>query len=76
MAESIPGMSDDRLAEIKVHLAKQAPFIALSSSNPDKSPVASYVRVLRQDQVDLVKEIDRLKAELAITQGRPLAISA
>jgi hypothetical protein len=76
MADFISGMSDDHLAEIKARLAKPAPFAALSSSNPERSPVAIYVRLLRQDQTDLVKEIDRLKAELAILQGRPVAISA
>jgi hypothetical protein len=48
------------------------PFIALAGSNQRFTPVASYLRLLRSDQIELVNEIDRLKAELEAAR-RPLA---
>jgi hypothetical protein len=72
MAEFPSGMSDERLAEIRERLDDLPPFIALAGSNQRFTPVASYLRLLRSDQIELVNEIDRLKAELEAAR-RPLA---
>ena len=57
-------MSDERLAEITARLAESPPFVALTGSKRGSTPVASYISVLRSGEIDLVNEIERLKAEL------------
>lgn len=64
-------MSDERLAEITARLAEPPPFVSLTGSKRSRTPVASYISVLRNDQIDLVSEIERLKAELE-AERRPL----
>ena len=54
MAEFPSGMSDERLAEIRERLDDLPPFIALAGSNQRFTPVASYLRLLRGDQIALV----------------------
>ena len=55
-------MTELRLAEIKARLAERPPISALSNGNADKSPVATYLNRLRDDQIELVAEVERLKA--------------
>jgi hypothetical protein len=64
-------MSDERLAEITARLAEPPPFVALTGTKRGRTPVASYISVLRSDQIDLVSEIERFKAELE-AERRPL----
>jgi hypothetical protein len=59
-------MSEERLAEIKARLSDRSPVTA--RSNADKSPVATYLDSLRGDQMELVQEVDRLRA--LIKNGR------
>jgi hypothetical protein len=54
-------MSQTRLGEIKERLAAQPPIRAIARGNHDKSPVAHYIDVLRSDQVELVREIERVR---------------
>ena len=63
MDESGREMSQERLAEIRARLAERPPVSAVAASNRDKSPVATYLSVLRNDQIELLREIDRLKAQ-------------
>ena len=57
------GISDERLNEIRRRLNQRPPVVAVVS-DPDKSPVASYLGAMRQDQRDLLDEVDRLKAQV------------
>jgi hypothetical protein len=54
-------MSDQRLAEIRAHL-EETPPVASIRGRGAQSPVASYLRGLRNDLSDLLKEVDRLRA--------------
>jgi hypothetical protein len=64
-------LSGERLAEIRAQLDQPPPIRAVAASNYDKSPVASYLNLLRDNQMDLVNEIDRLKAELEAARSLP-----
>jgi hypothetical protein len=64
MADCATALSDERLAEIRARLHESPPVIAVAASIREKSPVASYLHLVRNDQLDLVNEVDRLKAEL------------
>jgi hypothetical protein len=68
-------LSNERLGEIRARLDQPPPVSAISASNQDKSPVANYLNLLRNDLIDLVNEIDRLKAELEAAGSLPTAIS-
>jgi hypothetical protein len=57
-------MSHVRLAEIKARLAEPPPVSAVAKTNRDTSPVADYLDLLRNDQFELVREIERLRAGL------------
>jgi hypothetical protein len=54
----------------------EPPPVVSVARNHSKSPVASYLSRLRNDQMDLVEEIIRLKAELEAARVLPVALSA
>ena len=54
-------MSQERLAEIKARLAERPPFRAVAKGG--QSPVGEYLTRLRNDQIELVREVERLRAE-------------
>ena len=62
-------MNEIRLAEIKALLAEPPPISAISKGNAEKSPVAAYLTRLRSDQIDLVREIERLQALVETQTG-------
>jgi hypothetical protein len=55
-------ISQGRLAEIKARLAQPPPVRLITGGGRDKSPIASYLSLLRNDQIDLVREVERLRA--------------
>ncbi|MHB1710162.1 MAG: hypothetical protein ACYCV7_01995 [Acidimicrobiales bacterium] len=57
-------MSDEQLAAIRARLDEPPPVIALAGRNRGLTPIVEYLALLREDRVDLVDEIDRLRAEL------------
>ncbi|HUY65455.1 MAG TPA: hypothetical protein VMV06_01430 [Acidimicrobiales bacterium] len=59
------GMSDEQLAAIRARLDEPPPVIALAGRNQGLTPIAAYLTLLREDRVQLVDEIDRLRIELA-----------
>ena len=62
-------MSVERLAEIRARLSEPPPVTLVGSPDRERSPVATYMRQLRNDQSDLLDEVDRLKAELRGDRG-------
>ena len=54
-------MSQVQLAEIKARLAERPPIRAVAKGS--QSPVAEYLTHLRNDQIELVREVERLRAE-------------
>jgi hypothetical protein len=74
MSDFTTTMSDERFAEIRERLNEPPPVVSVAR-NHSKSPVASYLSRLRNDQMDLVEEIIRLKAELEAARVLPVALS-
>jgi hypothetical protein len=62
-------MSDDHLATIRARLNEPPPPIVLAGRNRGLTPLETYLRLLHEDRLNLVDEIDRLKAENARLEG-------
>ena len=58
-------MSDEQLAAIRARLDEPPPVIALAGRNQGLTPIAAYLTLLREDRLQLVDEIDRLRLEMA-----------
>lgn len=57
-------MSDEQLAAIRARWDEPPPVIALAGRNRGITPMVEYLALLREDRIDLVDEIDRLRAEI------------
>lgn len=56
-------MSDDNLAAIRARLDEPPPPIVLVGRNRGLTPIETYLRLLQEDRINLVNEIDRLSAD-------------
>jgi hypothetical protein len=70
------GMSDQQLASIRARLDEPPPVIALAGRNQGLTPIVAYLTLLREDRIQLVDEIDRLRSELAEGDAVPVSSQA
>jgi hypothetical protein len=58
-------MTNAQLRAIRARLDEPPPVIALAGRNHGLTPIVEYLALLRQDRIQLVDELDRLRAEIA-----------
>lgn len=57
-------MSDEQLQAIRARLDEPPPLIALAARNHGFTPLVEYLALLRDDRIQLLEEVARLRAEL------------
>ncbi|MDQ1427320.1 MAG: hypothetical protein QOK39_796 [Acidimicrobiaceae bacterium] len=58
-------MTDEQLLAIRVRIDEPPPLLALAERHQGATALTEYLRLLQDDRIALVDEIDRLRAELA-----------
>lgn len=58
-------MNDEQLSVIRARLDEPPPIIALAGRNRGLTPIVEYISLLRENRINLVNEIDRMKIEMA-----------
>jgi hypothetical protein len=64
-------MTSAQLAAIRARLDEPPPVIALAGRKQGLTPIVEFIALLREDRIQLVDEIDRLRAEMEAT-GDPV----
>ena len=62
-------MSRDQMNAIRARLDEPPPLLALAERKRGPTALTEYLRLLQEDRVALVEEIERLRAEIAGRAG-------
>ena len=57
-------MTEEQLLAIRARLDEPPPLLALEERKRGTTALVEYLRLLREDRVALVDEVDRLRSEL------------
>lgn len=58
------GLDEGQLTAIRARLDEPPPVLALAGRNQGLTALTAYLALLRDDRIQLMEEIDRLKAEM------------
>jgi hypothetical protein len=64
------GIDEGQLAVIRARLDEPPPMLALASRNNGLTAISAYLTLLREDRIQLLDEIDRLRAEMEDPGGQ------
>lgn len=62
-------MGHDKLNAIRARLDEPPPLLALAERKRGPTALTEYLRLLQEDRVALVEEVERLRAEIAERAG-------